>query len=90
MPDKYYTNEEMVEMLKDFISENYSSNRDYCTKNGIDTGNLSRALNGKGVLTPQMIEPMGYEKGFQPVYVMTSPNIDGLLQKIENESKGVG
>ena len=58
----------MVARASRMIERDYRSRSFYCDCHAIDKGNLSKALNNKGPLTNEMLEPLGYEKLYVPVY----------------------
>lgn len=62
------SHEDMIRLAARLIKRDYRTNRRYCMVHGIDQGNLSKALNNKGVLTDEMLEPLGFQKRYIPVY----------------------
>tara|TARA_R110000803_G_C11989465_1_gene321797 strand:+ start:19837 stop:20064 length:228 start_codon:yes stop_codon:yes gene_type:complete len=58
----------MLRIANRHVKKYYKSKAHFCDVHGIDRGNFSRAMNGKGVMTAEMLEPLGLEKEYVPMY----------------------
>lgn len=63
-----YKHKTMLRIARRIIKRDYRTQARFCQAHNVDPGNLSNALSGQIPLTPEILEPLGYEKEYIPVY----------------------
>jgi len=63
-----YKHDSMLRIARRLIKRDYRTQARFCKAHNVDPGNLSRALSGQIALTPEILEPLGFEKEYIPVY----------------------
>lgn len=66
--NEYLSDDDMREILIEYIDSNYKNMAAYCREFNLDGGNVSKALRGMGTITNSMIEPIGYSKENIAIY----------------------